>query len=78
MTQASQKDILRIFPGLPDHAVARIESMRATVAELDAAMLQLSSDDTDLIELKARQGDRLNQLVGILQAAGAEPVDERD
>lgn len=78
MTHAVQKDILRIFPGLPDHAVTRVEAMQATVAELDAAMLLLSSDDADLIELKAREGDRLNQLVGILQQAGVEPADEPD
>lgn len=76
MTAATQKDILRIFPSLPDHAVAKIEDMKATVAELDAAMLLMSSDDVDLIEQKQREGDRFNHLVAILSAAGVEAPDD--
>lgn len=76
MTAATRNDILRIFPDLPDHAVSRIEDMKATVAELDAAMLLLSSDDVDLIEQKQREGDRLNHLMAILDAAGVEAPDE--
>ena len=78
MTLANQKDITRIFPNLPDHAVSKIEDMNATVAELDAAMLMLFSDDVDLIEQKQQEGDRLNHLIAILQAAGVEAPDDRD
>ena len=78
MTAATQKDITRIFPNLADHAVSRIEDMNATVAELDAAMLMLFSDDVDLIEQKQQEGDRLNHLIAILQAAGVEASDDRD
>ena len=78
MNEATQKDILRIFPSLPDHAVSKIEDMKATVAELDAAMLMMFSDDVDLIEQKQEDGQRLNHLVAILNAAGVEaPDDER-
>lgn len=76
MTQASQKEILRLFPGLPDHAISKIEAMSATVAELDATLLLLTSDDVDLIEQKQRDGGRLNQLMLILREAGVEAPDE--
>ena len=76
MNTATQKDILRLFPGLPDHAVAKIEDMKASVAELDAAMLLMSSDDADLIEQKQREGDRFNHLLAILNAAGVESADD--
>jgi hypothetical protein len=78
MSTATRKDIIRIFPNLADHAVSRIEDMKATVAELDAAMLLLFSDDVDLIEQKQQDGDRLNHLVAILQAAGVEAPDDRE
>ena len=76
MTTATQKDILRIFPSLPDHAVAKIEDMQATVSELDAAMLLMSSDDVDLIDQKEREGDRFNHLLAILSAAGVEALED--
>lgn len=78
MPTATHSDIIRVFPNLPDSAIARIEAMRATVTELDAALVILSSEDSDLIEDKQRAGDRLNQLLAVLSDAGIEAPDDHE
>ena len=78
MNTATHNDIVRLFPGLPDHAVLEIEAMQATVGELDAALLAFTSDDEPLIEFRQREGGRINQLLQILTAAGVDALDDRD
>lgn len=78
MSTATAKEIARIFPDLPDHAISEIMAMQATINELDAALMLLSSDDVDLIETKQSTGDRINWLVRLLNAAGVDAAEDRD
>ncbi|MDH4057065.1 MAG: hypothetical protein OEW73_15395 [Gammaproteobacteria bacterium] len=77
MTKASRKDIVRLFPGIQDHAVLEITAIEATVDELEAALQLLQDNDAGLIELKRENGDRLNLLCGILAHAEIQLPDER-
>jgi hypothetical protein len=77
MTKASRKDIVRLFPGIQDHAVLEITAIEATVDELEAALQLLQDNDAGLIELKREKGDRLNLLCGILAHAEIQLPDER-
>lgn len=78
MTAATHNDVVRIYPGIQDHAVIEILAMQASVAELEAAMASLSSDQEDLIEFRHRDGDRLNQIMRILSQSGVEAQQDRD
>lgn len=78
MATATRKEILRLFPGLPEHAVLALIDAKATSAELDAAMLSLQGDDDAIIEFRRRDGARLEHLLGILSAAGIEPEEPVD
>jgi hypothetical protein len=73
MATATREEILRLFPGLPEHAVLALIDANATVAELDAAMLSLQGDDDAIIEFRRRDGTRLERLLAILSEAGIEP-----
>jgi hypothetical protein len=63
---ATHEDVIRLFPGIQDHASLEILSMKAAVEELEAALLLLQDDDEALIDIKQRRGDRLNVLLAIL------------
>lgn len=78
MDTATREEILRLFPGLPEHAVLAVQDAQATTAELDAAMLSLQGDDDAIIEFRRRDGTRLERLLGILSAAGIEPEEPAD
>lgn len=78
MDTATREEILRLFPGLPEHAVLAVQDAKATTAELDAAMLSLLGDDDAIIEFRRRDGTRLERLLGILSAAGIEPEEPAD
>ncbi len=78
MATATRKEILRLFPGLPEHAVLALIDAKATSAELDAAMLSLQGDDDAIIGFRRRDGARLEHLLGILSAAGIEPEEPVD
>jgi len=78
MKYAKHEDVFRLFPGLDDHAVAEILAMRATVDELEAALVLLSSDDEELIEIQRREGSQIHRLVNILSMAGVEALEDRD
>jgi len=58
--------IVRLFPGIQDHSVLEIIAIKATVEELEAAMLLLSDEDEGLIEFGERDGDQMNRLLDIL------------
>ena len=66
MATATHEDIVRLFPGVQDHAVQEILATKAAVDDLEAASLMLQDADEGLIDAKQRQGDRLNILLGIL------------
>ena len=78
MTTATHDDIVRLFPGVQDHAVLEILATKATVDDLEAASLMLQDADEGLIDAKQRQGDRLNILVGILANSEIQPPDDFD
>lgn len=75
---ATHKEISRLFPALSDHAILEIEAMRATVDELDAAMLMLHGQDEALVDVQRSDSGRLQRLVAMLHDAGVEPASDRD
>jgi hypothetical protein len=75
MSNATPHDILRVFPGLAEHAVLELIDAKITTAELDAAMLSLQGDDEATIEFRRRDSDRLEHLLGILSESGIDPDD---
>jgi low affinity Fe/Cu permease len=78
MTTASHNDIKKVFPDLPDHAVVEILAMNATIDELDAALVMLTSDDNELIGIRERQGTQIHRLMNILNQAGIHSPEDRD
>lgn len=78
MTSVTHTDVIKRFPGLPDHTVVEILAMQPTAAELDATLLLTASDGEELIEFKQRDNDRLNRLLAILEASGLYFEDDRD
>lgn len=78
MSTATNDQIVRLFPGIQDHAVIEILNTNATVDELEAAMLLLQSADEGLIDIKQREGDRINRLLNILGSSELRPQENRD
>ena len=78
MTSVTRADVVKRFPGLPDHTVVEILAMEPTAAELDAMLLLSSDDGEHLIEFKQRDNDRLNRLLAILEASGMGFEEDRD
>lgn len=78
MATATQNDISRLFPGVQDHTVQELLAAKATVNELEAALLLLEDEDEGLVEYKRQKGDRINRLVRILAADDIKPPDEPD
>ena len=78
MRIATHNDILAVFPGIQDHAAVEITEMKATVEDLEAALAVITSEDTDLIEFKQREGGQINRLLDILNQANIAAVQDRD
>ncbi len=78
MNSATHEDIMRVFPDIEDHAAVEILAMKATVNELEAALVLLTSDDKDVIEIKRREGDQIHRLMNILNRAQIAPQSGRD
>lgn len=78
MTTASHDDILRVFPGIQDHAAVEILAMNATVDELEAALVVLTSDSQELVDIQQREGDQIHRLLSILNQAGVEAPPDVD
>jgi hypothetical protein len=78
MSVATHDDIVRVFPGIQDHTVLEILSLKASVAELDAALMLLTSDDKDLTDIKRREGGQIHRLLSILNQAEIRPLDDPD
>ena len=66
MATATHEQIVRIFPGIQDHTVLEILATRATVGDLEAASLLLQDADEGLVDVRRREGDRINRLLDIL------------
>jgi hypothetical protein len=78
MNTATYRDIVRIFPGIQDHAVEEILDMNASVDELEAALVWLTSDDKELIDIKRREGGQIHRLISIVSQADIQPPEDRD
>lgn len=78
MGVATHDDLARLFPGIQDHSVLEIQATEATVDELEAALLLLQDDDAALIDIKQRQGSRLNLLLDILSNSDVQFRDDVD
>ncbi len=78
MTTATHSEIVQLFPGIQDHSVLEILATKATVEELEAAMLLLNDEDEGMIELKKREGDQLNRLLDVLSNTEIMRQEDRD
>ena len=78
MTTVTSEDIVRVFPGMQDHTVLEILATKATVDELEAALLLLTNDDEGLIEIKQRESGQLNRLLEILNQSEIRSRTDRD
>lgn len=75
---ATHSDILRVFPGIQDHAAVEILDMQASVDELEAALVLLTSDSEEVIDIKRREGDQIHRLLNILNQDGIQAAPDRD
>ena len=78
MATATHKDVVRLIPEIQDHAIVEILGMDATIAEIEAALAAMTSDEQDLAEIEHREGDRIHRLLHILSQSLIEPADDRD
>ncbi len=78
MSNVTHTDVVKRFPGMPDHTVVEILALQPTEAELDAMQLIAAADDEHLVEFKQHETDRLNRLLAIVEASGMGFEDDRD
>lgn len=76
MRAATHDDIIRLFPGLQDHTALEILDTKASIPELEAALLLLQDADEGLIGIKRQEGDRLNRLLDILSKSEIRPAED--
>ena len=78
MITATHNDIVRLFPGIQDHAVVEILATEASISELEAASSLLGNQDNGLIEAKRQAGGQLPRVLDILARAEIVPADDSD
>jgi len=66
MVAATHKQITALFPGIQDHAAIEILATRATIDDLEAASLLMQDADEGTIDIRRREGDRINRVLDIL------------
>jgi hypothetical protein len=78
MNAATHNDIVRLFPGIQDHAVVEILDSHPTLGDVEAVLALLQDADEGLIGVKQRHGERINRVLDILAASGfrADDLDE--
>ena len=78
MNAVSHQDIVRLLPGIQDHAVVEILDAHATLGDVEAVVALLQDADEGLIGVGQRHGDRINRVLDILAASGfrADDLDE--
>ena len=78
MNAATHQDIVRLLPGIQDHAVVEILDAHATLGDVEAVVALLQDADEGLIGVGQRHGDRINRVLDILAASGfrADDLDE--
>lgn len=67
MATLTREDVLRLCPGIQAHDVLEVMNTRASVAELEAALLLLQDADEGLAEVQREHGDRINRLLAVLR-----------
>jgi hypothetical protein len=78
MTIATHDDIARLFPGISDHVILEILETGSTLSELEAALVSMTDDGEDLIEIQQREGTKIHRLLSILNQADIEMPADRD
>ncbi len=78
MTAATRQDVLRLFPGLQDHATLEILEDETTVDELETLFAMLAGDDENLYTTHRTEGDRMQRLLRVLRQSGIQPREDRD
>ena len=78
MNAVTHRDIVRLFPGIQDHAVVEILDTHATLGDVEAVLALLQDADEGLIGAKQRHGERINRVLDILAESGfrADDLDE--
>ena len=66
MATLTREDVVRLCPGIQAHDVLEVMNTRASVAELEAALLLLQDADEGLAEVQREHGDRINRLLAVL------------
>jgi hypothetical protein len=75
MNPATQKDVVRLFPGIQDHTVVEILDAHPTLGDVEAVLALMQDADEGLLGVKQRHGDRINRVLDILAASGYRPDD---
>ena len=75
MNPATQKDVVRLFPGIQDHTVVEVLDAHPTLGDVEAVVALMQDADEGLIGVKERHGDRINRVLDILAASGYRPDD---
>lgn len=79
MEKATHNDVVRLFPGIQDHAAVEVLATNPTFAELGAAALLLQNSDEGLMDAERMHGDRIHRLLEILDSSGLRQTeDDRD
>ena len=78
MTAATRQDVLRMFPGLQDHATLEILAAEPSVGELETLFAILAGDDEGLSTTHRAESDRIRRLQSILRQSGIQPQQDRD
>jgi len=75
MNPATQKDVVRLFPGIQDHTVVEILDAHPTLGDVEAVLALMQDADEGLLGVKQRHGDRIDRVLDILAASGYCPDD---
>ena len=75
---ATHDDIVRLCPGIQDHTAVEILHTGASVREFEAAMQLLHCADEGLMDIRRREGDRIDRLLYILARSEIRPQDDSD
>lgn len=78
MIAATHHDVVRLFPGLQDHAAVEILAIGATIDELEVLSAVLADDAENLLEKQRREDGRIDRLLSILNQSGIQPQQDRD
>ena len=78
MNAATHNDIVRLFPGIQDHAVVEILDSHPTLGDVEAVLALLQDADEGLIGVKQRHGERINRVLDIIAASDYRPDDLDD